>query len=207
MADGTEERGGQQVIDDGRRRIVGAGSLLAALGLMWKPQPSAAQRGRGGSLVLDVACLGDSFAPNFGGVIDQPGGDFRGLSFYVEGALFPGGTIPPGSGFNPGDAMQTGHWLCRGWFMNYPARPAPGAITTQEYLLEVISAEAPSPVDTLVSSGLEGGAMSFTRAVIGGSGNYRHARGAVVQETIGTNTTILNVFGENAPNFRFYFDF
>jgi len=126
----------------------------------------------------------------------------------VEGALYRGGTIPPGAGFDPANATPIGHWLCRGWFMNHPERPAPGAITTQEYLLEVIdSSEAPSPTNTLVSSGLEGGATEFTRAVIGGSGRYRDARGDVVQETIGTNTTILNVFGAPAPNFRFHFNF
>ncbi len=205
---GDSDREQSQEVDQGRRQAVGAASLLAAAGLLWKPGAAKAQAGRGGSLVLDVACIGHSFAPDFTGVLDQAGGDFRGLSFYVEGALFPGGTIPPGPGFDPAGAMQIGHWLCRGWFMNDSARPAPVAITTQEYLLEVIDSESnPSPAHTLVSSGLEGGAESFVRAVVGGTGDYRHARGEVVQQTIGSNTTILNVFGGPAPNFRFHFDF
>ena len=194
--------------DKGRREILGASSLLAAAGLLWKPGNANAAGGRGGSLMLDVACIGTSFAPDTGSALDFAGGDFRGMSFYVEGEVFAGGVIPGGPGFDPSSAMQIGHWLCRGWFMNSPARPAPGAITTQEYLLQVIdSTDLPSPPDTLVSSGLEGGAMEFVRAVVGGTGQYVDARGEVVQETIGNNTTILNVFGAPAPNFRFYFDF
>ena len=200
----------RETVDQSRRHIFCAASLLAAAGLLWKPGQAQAQGGgRGGQLVLDVACLGHSFAPDFTGALDPNNGDLRGLSFYVEGLIFPAGTILPGSAdFDPSSVPPIGHWLCRGWFMNYPSRMAPGAVTTQEYLLSVIdSVENPSPLDTLVSSGLEGGANVFTRAVVGGSGRYRHARGEVVQETIGMNTTILNVFNENAPNFRFYFTF
>lgn len=49
--------------------------------------------------------------------------------------------------------------------------------------------------------------MEFTRAVIGGSGRYSDARGDVLQETIGSNTTMLTGLPVNAPNFRFYFNF
>lgn len=199
---------GQHPSDPRRRQILGASALLAVGGLLWKPQPAAAEGlGRGSSLVVDVACLGNTLALNFAGGLDPEGGDFRGVSFSVEGALYPAGTILPGPGFDPDSKESIGHWLCRGWLMFHPGRPEPHGITTQEYLLEVISGDAPSPVDTLVSSGVEGGAERFTRAVIGGSGRYGRAQGQVVQETIGTNTTILNVFGAPAPTFRFHFDF
>lgn len=42
--------------------------------------------------------------------------------------------------------------------------------------------------------------------MIGGTGRYRKAQGEVVQDVIGTNTTVLNFVEEPAPNFRFSFD-
>lgn len=212
--DTLDQESSEAEADESRRRMLGGAGLLAAAGLLWKPgsQAKAARggggRGRGRRLVLDVACIGTSFAPDTDAALDFAGGDLRGMGFYVEGLIFPGGTIPSGPGFDPSLGVAMGHWLCRGWFMTSPARPAPGAVTTQEYLLQVIDPDdAPSPPDTLVSSGLEGGGEFFTRAVIGGSGRFRDARGEVVQQTIGSNTTILNVFGAPAPNFRFLFDF
>lgn len=198
------------VADASRRRLLGAAPLLAAAGLLWRPDASAAQRGRGAGLVFDVACLGDSFAPNFGGALDMANGDLRGTGFIVEGLIYPAHTIPDGVGFDPASAMATGHWLCRGWFLHKPDRPNPGVVTMQEYLLDIITQEVPSPPETLASSGVEtGGPMppSSVRAITGGTGRYRHARGEVVQEVTGTNTTTLNAFGMPAPNFRFHFRF
>jgi hypothetical protein len=193
-----------------RRHLLGAAPLLAAAGLLWKPQASTAQQGHGASLVFDVACLGHSFAPNFGGALDLANGDLRGTGFLVEGLIYPAGTIPGGVGFDPASAMATGHWLCRGWFLMKPDRPNPGVVTMQEYLLDIITQEVPSPAQTLASSGVEtGGPMAppAVRAITGGTGRYRHARGEVVQEVTGTNTTILNAFNEPAPTFRFHFRF
>lgn len=202
----------QPAVDAGRRQILGTAPFIAAASLLWKPTSAAAGAGvgRGSRLVVDVACLGNTLALDFAGALDAAGGDLRGTSFYVEGALYPAGTIPMGAGFDPAGAMMAmmGHWLCRGWFMLHPGRLEPTVITTQEYLLQVIdSAQAPSPKDTLVSSGVEGTFQFAHRAIIGGSGQYRHARGEVVQEVIGTNATILNGIGDPAPNFRFHFDF
>ena len=195
-----------------RRRMLEAIPVIAAAGFLWKPA-AAAQNGvgRGSRLAVDVACLGHTLALNFAGAVFDPfnSGDFRGASFLVEGALYPAGTIPAGDGFDPGSAsgQMMGHWLCRGWLMFNDDRPAPHAITTQEYLLGVISAGQPSPPDTIVSSGVEGAVQFAHRAIVGGSGQYRNAGGHVVQETTGTNTTTVNVFGIPAPNFRFHFDF
>jgi hypothetical protein len=124
--------------------------------------------------------------------------------------VYPAGMIPPGPGFDPGAATAMGHWLCRGWFLHKPDRPQPGVVTMQEYLLGIITQEVPSPADTLASSGVETGGFPVpptVRAITGGTGRYRHARGEVVQEITGTNTTTLNVFGGPAPNFRFHFRF
>ena len=191
-----------------RRQILGAAPLLAAAGALWKPTPASGQKGkgRGSRLVLDVACFGNTFRADTDAVAG--GGDRRGASFFVEGGLYPQGTLLPGDGFDPSSAsgLMMGHWLCRGWFMDHPGRPEPHVLTTQEYLLHLITASQPSPPDTLASSGVEGGIEVAHRAVIGGTGQYRHARGEVTQEVIGTNATVLPS-GANAPNFRFYFDF
>ncbi|MPY89425.1 MAG: hypothetical protein GEU99_16040 [Luteitalea sp.] len=104
-------------------------------------------------------------------------------------------------------AEAMGHWFCRGWFIFDPARPLPHVITTQEYVLGLITDDQGSPPDTLVSSGLEGGIELAQRAVIGGSGRHRHARGHVLQQTLGTNTTVLTGGTDPAPNFRFVFQF
>ncbi len=215
----NDENGNQQLSANKQRRQILAGSLLAAAGMLWKPSPALGNRGRGrgrgSSLVVDVACLGHTLALDTAAALTPPGfnppNEMRGVSFYVEGAMYPQGVIPAGiNDFDPTAHMDSmiGHWMCRGWLITAEDRPTPHAITTQEYLFQVIDSDnAPSPEDTLVSSGLEGGGQFFNRAVIGGSGQYRHARGEVVQETIGSNTTILNVFGVNAPTFRFHFDF
>lgn len=68
-------------------------------------------------------------------------------------------------------------------------------------MLARVTADTPSPRHTLVSSGVEG-----IRAVIGGTGRFRTARGEVFQEVIGTNNTTVNVLGLPSPNFRFHFD-
>ena len=201
--------------DQRRRNILAGGSLLAAASMLWKPSKAHANRGRGSSLVVDVACLGHTMALDTASALPPgfiPPNEMRGASFYVEGAMYPQGVIPAGqNGFDPAEHTDSmiGHWLCRGWLMNDANRPNPHGITTQEYLFGLIDASdpAPSPEDTLVSSGTEGGGMLFTRAVVGGSGQYKHARGQVVQETLGRNATILNVLGVPAPSFRFYFDF
>jgi hypothetical protein len=89
--------------------------------------------------------------------------------------------------------------------MAHTERPLPHVMTTQEYLFGLITPEHLSPVDTLVSSGVEGGFELAHRAVIGGSGHYRHARGDVRQVTTGTNTRELVPGVLAAPTFRFLF--
>src|SRR5208283_697752 len=65
-----------------------------------------AKVGRDGKIkfAVDVAVLGHTDAPNSGGRIGDPqshdffGTDARGDSFYVEGLIYPGGTIPTPTG-------------------------------------------------------------------------------------------------------------
>lgn len=155
---------------------------------------------------LDVACPGDTFAPDFAGALDAGAGDLRGTTFNVEGLVYPAGTVSPGDGFDPASATATGLWLCQGWFILHPGRGLPHVATTQHYLLGVVSDDRPCPPDQLVSSGVEGGVPETVRAVAGGTGRYRRARGQVRQVVVGTNTTTLRLVDEPAPNFRFRFE-
>lgn len=194
-----------------RRKMLGASALAAATAAMWRPQSaSGVGQERGRSLVFDVACLGTSFAPNVSGGLDLPSGDLRGVSFIVEGLIFPAWTIPDGVEFDLDLAPPaTGAWFCRGWFTSHPGRPLPYTMNVQEYVLDPITDDNLSPPDTLTSSGPEGAVeeQDFVRAVIGGTGKHRGAQGEVAMETIGTNSSILNLFGGTSPNFRFHFDF
>ena len=194
----------------GRRSMLGASALAGAVAAMWRPQPAEAQgrwRGRGRSLVLDVACLGHTFAPNNGGALDPANGDLRGISFCVEGLIFPAWSIPNGVQFDLESApASTGNWFCRGWFVSHPGRPLPFTMNIQDYVLEPVGGDNPWPRNTLTTNGPEGVPETFIRSIIGGTGRYSGAQGEEVMETIGTNSSILNVVGQSAPNFRFHFD-
>jgi hypothetical protein len=210
----TSTNSGQAV---GRREILrqglvagGVGAVIAGLGTA---PANAASAGTGGStLVLDCACLGDTLrmlvAPG-----SHPPSDHAGSLFVVEGLLYPAGTIG-GDAFDPAGAPPIGRWFCRGWFVDSAARPQPGVLTTQEYLLEEITTKRLFPSDQLVSSGLEQTALPTfdptqpaIRSVIGGTGRYAGASGVVTQHFIGHNTTTLGPAGVigPAPNFRFEF--
>jgi hypothetical protein len=215
----NKEREQEQAFEDtdaellDRRRVLATAGGLAAMAALWQPEAALAgdrdddtdDRHRG-DLVLDVACLGQTLALDMGAALDAGSGDLRGVGFFVEGLIYRSGTIPAGPGFDPASAEAVGTWLCRGWFMLHGGRPEPHVVSTQEYMLGVVTPTNPTPRDQLVSSGTEGGVLRAVRSVIGGTGRYRRARGEVVQHLIGTNTTVLNVVGMPAPNLRFVFE-
>lgn len=193
-----------------RRRLLQRTGLLIATGTLWPavsyPRQDGRQRLLDGEqlLMFDVACLGATFYTSFpeAGSPDEPK---RGGSFVVEGDLYPVGTIPWGEGFNPASAPPTGHWVCRGSFLFHPGRKLPQVVSTQEYIFGRLTPASPAAPAMLSSSGLEGGTSPARRALVGGTGTYRGIRGNGVQETIGTNTTVLFGLDEWAPNFRFRF--
>jgi hypothetical protein len=192
-----------------RRKALASAGTLAALAAVWQPTTALAhgKHKDKGDLVLDVACLGDTFAPGMNDALDAGAGDLRGVGFFVEGLIYPADTIPDGPGFDPASENAFGTWLCRGWLILHGGRPEPHTISTQEYMLGIVTPSNPTPEDQLVSSGTEGGVPVAVRSILGGTGRYRRARGEVVQHLIGTNTTVLNVLGVPAPNLRFVFNF
>lgn len=117
----------------------------------------------------------------------------RGDSFMVRGKIYRGGTIPPGGTLDmPGPfdidtaPGAIGDWICRGVF-NFDigdifAGAAPHAFATQFHVFRGGA--------SLVSDGAEGG-MPTLRAVIGGTGAYRGARGEATEQAIGVNRTGL----------------
>lgn len=204
------------------------------------------------TLVLDMAVLGASDAPDPAGRIgprdsqDYFAIDVRGDSYFVEGLLYPGGTIPAptipatlsvfpkappklnnavtwdftrarpiGSHFNRGWVLINGSREpgrdTRGTPVD-PGRQVPHLLSTHSFFLGLFGPDTLSP-PSLVTKGVENGndpdAELVTRAIAGGTGPFRFARGQVHQARIGRNTTRLRSFSKLgdvlAPNYRFTF--
>lgn len=161
---------------------------------------------------FDVACLGQTFRAVFlpalpdlsqlnGGLADN---DLRGSPFWVEGWIYPAGTIPEGDGFIPTEDGVIGTWICRGHLIISPDRADPHIASHQEYYFGDF-VQNPIGAEMLMSEGLEGRdteRWSAERAITGGTGQYRGARGVITQSMIGFNSTI-DFDGFNALNFRF----
>jgi hypothetical protein len=247
---------------DRRGLMLGGGAAILAAGLPaaaqtttfppvedWltlKPDANGVVR-----FAIDVAVIGNSDTIDPSGRIGPKESkdffniDLRGDTFQVEGALYPGGTIPTptvASASRPGtppsihnqenwDFTRTspsGHWLSRGWVLingqKEPNRDRRGTIVeerrTEPHLLTehnyVFGRFGPTRLtpEMLVSNGMDDGNDADTevniRAVTGGTGRFRFARGQVVKRRLGRNTTILRTFADFgdafAPNYRFEFE-
>lgn len=128
----------------GAAATLGAGRTAGAAASAVEGAALPLTRGRSGrmKLVLEVAVLGHTDAPTDTGRIGDPKSqdyfniDTRGGSYYVEGLVYPAGTIPvpreptPLSVFREAPprlnnqvvwdftgARPVGHWLNRGWVM------------------------------------------------------------------------------------------
>jgi hypothetical protein len=201
---------------------------------------------------VDMAVLGHTDAADTSGRIGRKdtqnyfGIDTRGDSYFFEGLLYPGGTIP-----NPTKptalsvfrgappklnnevvwdfkaAKPIGTLAGRGWILinGNPEpykdtrgtvvetpRTVPHLLSTQNLFLGAFTPDTLTP-PMLVVAGVENGNdpdnEPVMRAVKGGTGPFRFARGEVRQERIGRNTTALRTFSTYAevyaPNYRFHF--
>jgi hypothetical protein len=124
-------------------------------------------------------------------------------------------------------AKPIGHHFNRGWVLingeKAPgrdtrgtiveqARTAPHLLSTHNLVLGIATPELLTP-PMLVTAGMENGndpdAEEMMRAVKGGTGPFRFARGACRQQRIGRNSTRLRTFSKTAdvfaPNYRFTF--
>ncbi len=204
------------------------------------------------TLVLDMAVLGHTDAPDPSGRIGPKDSqnyfaiDVRGDSYFVEGLLYPGGTIPrptvptrlsvfPNAPPKLNNevvwdftrAKPLGHHFNRGWVLIHgsatsgsdtrgtpidPPRRVPHLLSTHSFVIGAFGPDNLSP-PLLVTGGVENGNDPddevVIRAVTGGTGPFRFARGQVRQDRIGRNTTGLRSFSKAAdvlaPNYRFTF--
>ena len=168
--------------------VAGQGALAGASGSA--PHP-------GGRFTVDVALDGATWRMNDGTNPFFPvftGALARGNTFIVSGKIYPKGTLQAGGDFGggagnpsgPETAGAIGTWVCRGAFNLDIGDIAGGAVphvtSTQVFTFD--------SGDVIVTEGPEGGA-EVLRAVIGGAGHLRHARGDVVEVPLGVNTSNL----------------
>jgi hypothetical protein len=213
---------GQVIAALGRRRLLGGGlalggaaaatTLLAASPATAAP-PVASPRHRR-TVVYDVAMLGESFKVIAGPDIDNF--DLRGTTFYVEGPIYPGGTIPDNrADWDPSQhtSEEIGHWFDIGSFMSFRDRPNPHLYGTMTHVFGLITATNNFPPDTITSTGTEASVtqdtIPSTRAITGGTGRFVGASGQITLFGHGTNVTNETVLGRvaPAPNLRFIFSF
>lgn len=216
--------------------------------------PVPIERAAGGlvTLTIDMAVLGHTDAPDPSGRIGPKDSqkyfviDVRGDSYFVEGLLYPGGTIPrptvptrlsvfPNAPPKLNNeivwdftrAKPIGHHFNRGWVLINGSEPpgtdtrgtpidagrtVPHLLSTHSFVLGAFGPDSLSP-PMLVTGGVENGNDPddevVVRAVKGGTGPFRFARGEVRQDRIGRNTTGLRSFSQAgdvfSPNYRFTF--
>src|ERR1700753_3196758 len=131
----------------GRRRLLGrglavGGAVAGATLLAAAPADAAApdnaaapDKRRHRTLIYDVAMIGESLKVIAGPDIDNF--DLRGTTFYVEGPIYPGGTIPANR--TDGDPAahvdeEIGRWFDVGSFMLYQGRPNPHLYSTMTHV-------------------------------------------------------------------------
>jgi hypothetical protein len=124
-------------------------------------------------------------------VHEEEGYPVHGNSFITQGYLYPAGTLEGNTGVNADGSPQfpdkvIGTWICRGRVLSdsMGSDGRPSAISTQFFQLGEEYGNR-----TIVSKGYEFMQPEgpFTRAITGGSGEYRGVRGEQIQELLGVN--------------------
>jgi hypothetical protein len=168
--------------------VAGQGARAGASGSA--PHPA-------GRFTVDVALDGSTWRMDDGSNPFFPvftGALARGKTFIVSGKIYRKGTLKSGGDFGggagnpagPETADAIGTWVCRGTFNLDIGDIANGAFphvtSTQVFTFD--------SGDVIVTEGPEGGS-EVLRAVVGGAGQLRRARGDVVETPLGVNTSNL----------------
>ena len=123
--------------------------------------------------------------------VDEDGLPAYGNEFITQGYIYPHGTLDGTNGVKANGEPQfpnkvIGEWTCRGWFVGDGAstKSGPWVSTTQLYDL----GEKPGG-KTLVTDGVEIAdvGVPVKRAITGGTGPNRDARGEGAQKLLGFN--------------------
>lgn len=124
--------------------------------------------------------------------INEEGIPAHGTPFITQGYLYPEGTLDESSvGVNADGSPEfpdkvIGTWICRGWVLGdaMGMDGSPAAITTQTFHLGPEYDDA-----VIVSEGYEYITPDgpFVRAITGGTGLFRTARGEQIQEVLNIN--------------------
>lgn len=159
-------------------------------------------------LVVDISENGNRFVFDETPV-HQDGSPAYGNEFVTEGYIYPGGTLNGSNGVNPDGSPEfpnrvIGRWTCRGWHVGEGAHTETGPwVITHQYFdfgrtfgSRSITNEGYELVDMNVP---------FKRAVTGGTGIFKNAKGDSTQVFLGFNRSngvvlrvrfhdILNIF-------------
>lgn len=113
-----------------------------------------------------------------------------GAEFITQGYLYPVGTLEEGvNGVLPNGEPEfpdlvLGTWICRGWIIGdgFRTQTGPGQVTTQIFDFGDIPGSM-----MIVTDGIElvDVNVPFSRAIIGGTGEYASATGEQIQEILG----------------------
>jgi hypothetical protein len=177
-------------------------------------QTASAARRRRRTEVYDVAMLGDTLLVIPGPNVNNF--DLRGTTFYVEGPIYPGFTIPnEQTTWDPAQhtGQEIGRYFDIGSFMLYSGRLNPHLYSMMTHVFGLITPDNNFPPDQVSSIGTEASATQDTkpsrRSIVGGAGRYIGASGEITLFGNGSNTTQSDVLGVKrpAPNLRFFFTF
>lgn len=164
---------------------------------------SAIRQGRG-HIDFEVAENGLKFGFDQGQPLDTNGFPLYGNNFVTQGYIYPPGTLKRNAktglynGVNSDGTAEfpdkvLGTWICRGWVYGddgFNIATGPVVVTTQIYDFHEIAGQFGKI--TLVTDGTEliDENVPIMRAVTGGTGPYKRARGQVKQTLLGLNDTV-----------------
>ena len=151
------------------------------------------------TLEVEVVEIGSRFVFDETPVHADDGLPDYGGEFVTQGYIYPAGTIEEGhDGINADGSPEypdavIGQWTCRGWHVGDGAHSSgePWVVTTQIFAFDGPTDGDQKGTKTIVTDGYElpDFGVYVTRAITGGTGDYRRAEGEQYQELMDFNET------------------